>query len=215
MQGDSIVVEAHHRRAANGICKLIVDAIKGSAAPCVVTIAGESGSGKSEIARALADALAEHEIPSLILQQDDYFKLPPRSNDSARRKDIGWVGPQEVHLDVMNSNLEAFIGGADTLQKPLVNYTDDAISEETLAVNDARVLIVEGTYTTLLKNVDTRVFIDRSYLETRKHREKRARHASELDPFIDRVLAIEHEIIASHKIRATVIIDSNYEASPA
>ncbi len=37
-------------------------------------------------------------------------------------------------------------------------------------------MIAEGTYTTLLPNADTRVFIDRTYLETRAHREKRARH---------------------------------------
>ena len=78
----------------------------------------------------------------------------------------------------------------------------------------ARVLITEGTYTILLDNVDTHVFIDRTFEQTRAHREKRSRDAAELDPFIDRVLAIEHDIISSHKSRAEIVISPDYEASP-
>jgi uridine kinase len=97
--------------------------------------------------------------------------------------------------------------------KPLVVYERDEVVEETLLLEKAQALIAEGTYTTLLANVDTRVFIDRTYLETRAHREKRARHVSELDPFIDRVLAIEHEIIASHKRDADLIVATDYTVS--
>ena len=44
-------------------------------------------------------------------------------------------------------------------------------------------LIAEGTYTTLLENVDYRVFIDRDYHDTRGDREERARqHIAGLEP---------------------------------
>lgn len=78
-------------------------------------------------------------------------------------------------------------------------------------VGDARVAIAEGTYTTLLRNVHTRVFIARNHLETRAHREKRIRHESELDEFIDRVLEIEHGIISLHRAKADIIITKDYE----
>jgi uridine kinase len=213
MQGDSIVVEEHHRRAGRGICEQVLPDVQGTDGRYAITVAGESGSGKSETAQALADALAQYRIGCRILQQDDYFVYPPRSNDRARRRDIAWVGPQEVRIDVLDDNVQAFLRGATRLVKPLVVYDRDEITEETLEFGDARVLVAEGTYTTLLANVDTRVFIDRSYLETRAHREKRARHRSELDPFIDRVLAIEHEIISSHKADADLIITSDYTVS--
>jgi uridine kinase len=213
MRGDTIIVEAHHRAAAAAIVPVIIDAIRTSGGKYTITVAGESGSGKSETATAIAEALAEQDISSVIFQQDDYFVYPPKSNDKARRADIGWVGPQEVKLDLLDSHLKAFRDGAESIEKPLVVYEDDAVTSEDMSLKDATVAIAEGTYTTLLDNADTRVFIDRSYEDTRAHREKRKRHESELDPFIDEVLRIEHDIISSHKPRADIVIGRDYTVS--
>ena len=215
MQGDSIVVEEHHRRAARAISKHILPRLVDADTRYVITVAGESGSGKSETAQASADELSRHGIECGILQQDDYFVYPPISNDRARRRDIGWVGPQEVRIDVLDANLREFLDGATALVKPLVVYDEDKVVEETIEVASTRVLVAEGTYTTLLMNANTRVFIDRTYVETRAHREKRARHRAELDPFIDRVLAIEHDIIAAHKDNADLIVNADYEVTVA
>jgi uridine kinase len=213
MRGDTIIVEPHHRAAAAAIVPMIIDAIRASGGKYTITVAGESGSGKSETAMAIAEALAEQSISSVIFQQDDYFVYPPKSNDKARRADIGWVGPQEVKLDLLDSHLKAFRDGAESIEKPLVVYEDDAVTSEDMSLKDAAVAIAEGTYTTLLDKADTRVFIDRSYEDTRAHREKRKRHESELDPFIDEVLRIEHDIISSHKPRADIVIGRDYTVS--
>lgn len=213
MKGDSVVVEAHHRKAASGIVPLLLPALEGSDARHTVSIAGQSGSGKSETAVALSDALGAHGIPCVILQQDDYFVYPPKTNDATRRKDIDWVGPQEVRLDLMDAHVGAFLAGEVEVEKPLVDYASDSIGSETVTFGPAQVLIAEGTYTTRLENCRTHVFIDRTYRETRKHREKRMRDASELDPFIDRVLEIEHGIISSHKPRADIIVESDYDVT--
>lgn len=210
MQGDTIIIEEHHRSAAKAILPVILPLIQAANGKYTLSVAGESGSGKSETATAIADALAENGIKSLIFQQDDYFVYPPKSNDKARRKDIEWVGSQEVKLDLLDSNLQTFLDGANQIEKPLVIYKDDKIVSETMEVNDAQVAIAEGTYTSLLENLKTRIFIDRNYSDTRAHREKRSRHKSELDPFIDSVLNIEHEIISSHKERANIIINKDY-----
>lgn len=215
MQGDSVVVEEHHRKAAAGIVELMLPVLEKASGRHTVSIAGQSGSGKSETAVALADALAEHGIECAILQQDDYFVYPPRTNDRARREDIGWVGPQEVRLDLMDDHMAAFLDGAQQIEKPLVDYRSDTIGSEVVKFGAARVLIAEGTYTTLLEHCKTHVFIDRTYLETRRHRQKRMRDASELDPFIDRVLEIEHGIISSHKARARIIVDADYDVAAA
>lgn len=213
MKGDSVVVEAHHRKAASGIVPLLLPVLEGSDARHTVSIAGQSGSGKSETAVALSDAFGAQGIPCVILQQDDYFVHPPKTNDLTRRKDIDWVGPQEVRLDLMDAHVGAFLAGETQVEKPLVDYASDSIGNETLSFGPAQVLIAEGTYTTRLENCRTHVFIDRTYRETRKHREKRMRDASELDPFIDRVLEIEHGIISSHKPRADIIIESDYDVT--
>lgn len=213
MKGDSIVIEQHHRRAAKGICDHILPALQQSERHHVFSVAGESGSGKSETAAALAEELKKNAIASVILQQDDYFVYAPHSNDRARRKDIQWVGPQEVRLELLDNNLKQFLAGVPSLIKPLVVYQEDQIVDEEIDVGEVQVAIAEGTYTTLLEQVDTRVFIDRTYLDTRAHREKRARHQSELDPFIDRVLAIEHDIISAHKSKADLIVHNDYSVT--
>ncbi len=215
MEGDRIVIEPHHQRAARGIDAYLAGQGLPGSERFVITVAGESGSGKSETAAALAEALAARGIDSVIFQQDDYFVYPPKSNDRARREDIDWVGPGEVRLALLDAHLGAFRRGDKALTKPLVRYADDRVDEEILDLEGFGVAIAEGTYTTLLESVDLHVFIDRTWEQTRAHREKRSRHASELDPFIDRVLEIEHAIISPHKQRADLIIDPDYAVHPA
>ena len=215
MTGDSIIIEAHHRKAASGVCDIVLPRLKSRDERYVLTVAGESGSGKSETAAAIAEELATEGIESFIFQQDDYFVHPPKSNDRARREDIAWVGTQEVKLALLDSHLDAFRQGAASIVKPLVLYAEDTVTEEEADIGQAQVAIAEGTYTTLLDNVDCHVFIDRSHHQTRAHREKRIRDKSELDPFIDQVLAIEHEVISANKSRAHIIVHDDYSVSPA
>jgi len=213
MRGDTIIIEEHHRRAAAGIVPALLPKIRESGGKYTLSVAGESGSGKSETATAIADALAVEGIQSVIFQQDDYFVYPPKSNDRARRDDIEWVGPQEVRLDLLDQHLDAFRGGATSIDKPLVVYETDSVTAEDMPTAEARVAIAEGTYTSLLENVDTRVFIARDFEETRAHREKRKRDAAELDPFIDEVLKIEHAIISEHRARADIVINADYSVA--
>jgi len=215
MRGDTIIVEAHHRKAAEKIIPLILPEIEASPAKYTLTVAGESGSGKSEMATAIAELLEKNGISCVILQQDDYFVYPPKTNDATRRKDIAWVGTQEVRLDLLDEHLQSFRDGTDSLEKPLVEYEADTITVENMEVGQARVAIAEGTYTTALNVVDTHIFIDRSYEDTRAHREKRNRDASELDQFTDGVLKIEHDIISAQKPRAKIVINTDYSVSVA
>ncbi|MGB5261772.1 MAG: hypothetical protein WBO34_14805 [Gammaproteobacteria bacterium] len=210
MQGDTIIIEEHHHRAAISVAARLLPAIQTFDGKYTISVAGESGAGKSEIAVAIARHLEVAEIPCLVIQQDDYFLYPPKINDLTRRKDISWAGPQEVRLDLMSAHLEAFIDNEPAVEKPLVVYEEDRIDAEILQMKDARVAIVEGTYTTKVEHVETRVFIDRDYRDTRKHRERRNRDAAELDDFIDRVLVIEHEIISADRERADIIINRDY-----
>jgi uridine kinase len=76
-------------------------------------------------------------------------------------------------------------------------------------VGDFDVLIAEGTYTSLLKYVDLRVFIDRDYHKTLEARKRRARDTFE--PFIEDVLRREHEIISQHRELADVVIPEAYD----
>lgn len=209
MRGDIILVGEEHRAAATRIVDHLIDDIRATDRRFTITVAGESGSGKSEMGRALADELGERGIDAAVLQQDDYYVLPPRFNDAARRANMDWVGTTEVRLDLLDEHLKAAQDGADEVVKPLVIYEDNRIGEETTSLAGVEVVIAEGVYTSLCDHVDRRVFIARNRLETMEHRMKRGRE--EFDPFIEEVLVTEHEIISQHRELADVVISKEYD----
>jgi len=209
MRGDRLLIEPCHRKAAEAIRHALdTNCSSTGRTPVVVSIGGESGSGKSEIGRALADLYANDGKAVVLLQQDDYFRLPPKTNEQKRRRNIGWVGMEEVRLDLLDAHLMELREGASELVKPLVDYAANEITDEALQVKNVEIVIVEGTYTTVLKSVDSRVFIDRTYIQTAASRRRRARDAQ--DPFIDQVLELEHQIIAAHIERADIVVTSDY-----
>jgi len=209
VRGDKLVIEPWHVKVALEARELLLPHITGNEGRFVITIAGESGSGKTEIAAVLSQSLSELGVGNIILQQDDYFVYPPRTNEQVRRKDITSAGPGEVHLDLLDQNLADILEGRSQITKPLVVFEEDRITEETVSLDGVQAVIVEGTYTSALKNAHRRLFIDRTYVDTRETRRLRARETQ--DAFLEKVLEIEHGIISSHRSRADIIITRDYE----
>lgn len=209
MIGDKLKIQQFHIDAAREIAELLAPSIKASERKCVLTVAGESGAGKSEIAYALSEKLSAEGINCAILQQDDYFVYPPKTNAEMRRKDLAHVGISEVKLSTIDQNLQDILDGMGAIEKPLVVYEEDRITGERLSMDGVKVVIVEGTYVTLLEKAHHRVFIDRTYLDTAKARQERAREKQ--DNHLEKVLEIEHDIISRHKSKADVIVTREYK----
>ncbi len=211
MKGDIIVVEEHHRNAAREIVKKSIDRIMDHPKRYSMTVAGESGSGKSETARAIADELETHGLKSVVLGQDDYFHLPPKLNDARRREDPSWLGPHvEVNITVLQKNIDHALQGAPHIVKPLIDYDEAFVGKEEIDLSEVKVIIAEGTYTSFLKNIDTKIFIARNRLDTLEHRKKRNRGNEVHDPFIEDILKTEHKIIAGHIFLADFVITKDY-----
>jgi uridine kinase len=211
MKGDKLVLQDYHRRAASEIVAHIIQDIRKKKTRYIITVAGESGSGKSETGKAIADELVKFGIKSVLLGQDDYFVLPPKSNDLKRREDPEWLGSHvEVKLDALELNLLDAIHGKNEIRKPLVDYDSNTIEDETINLDGIKVLIAEGTYTSLLKHVDTKIFICKNWIDTLEHRQKRMRGNEVGDPFIEQVLSMEHKIIAGHKQLADILITKDF-----
>jgi uridine kinase len=212
MKGDIILIEEYHQRVARLIVQKISDKIEACSRRYIITVAGESGSGKSETGKAIQNELEANGIKTVLIGQDDYFILPPHTNAARRRQDQNWLGPQtEVKMDVMEQNLLDAVNGENAFTKPLIDYINDVILEERVDLRGVKVIIAEGTYTSLLKNVDVRIFIDRTYSNTLAHRKKRSRGTEANDPFIEQTLANEHKIIVKHKKLADIIITKDYD----
>ena len=176
----------------------------------VIGVAGESGSGKSTTAVALARELAGDGLPAVVLHQDDYFVRPPRTNHEFRLRDITAVGPHEVDLARLAEHVAAFREGRDGVAVPAVDYRANAFRTRLVDFAHARVLVVEGTYVLMLPDLDARVFLESTYEDTRARRLARARDRDVDSPFDRRVLAIEHEIIRRQGAVADVLIDREF-----
>jgi len=210
MKGDILIIDENHRKAARQIVDIIFNKIFENKNKYVISIAGESGAGKSEIAVSVKELLENKKIKSYIFVQDDYFVYPPKTNARQRKEDVSRVGMQEVQLDLLDRNLKDALEGGFIIKKPLVDFNADTIGEELADLTEYKVLIVEGTYTSTLKNVDCKVFIDRNIYDTIESRKKRAREKQ--DDFLDKILIIEHEIISKHKAFANIIITKSFDA---
>lgn len=212
MKGDIIILEEHHKKAAYTIVSQIVEKIKHKSARYTISVAGESGSGKSETAVALADELEKYGVKSVVLAQDDYFHLPPKSNDLKRKEDHEWLGPHtEIKFDILENNLKDAINWKDEITKPLIDYNQNSVEEMKVNLIGIKVVIAEGTYTSLLKHLDTRIFIARNRLDTLEHRIKRNRGNEIRDSFTEQILITEHKIIAGHRQLADFVITKEYE----
>jgi uridine kinase len=207
MEGDKLLIGDHHTARAKELCVHIAEKLMPR---MVVTVAGESGAGKSETASEIVRLLCDQGHKAEVVQQDDYFVFPPKTNHEMRRRNVEQVGLYEVKLGLLDSNLRSFKRGEDSIYRPLVNYDADSITMCERDLEDVEILVAEGTYTTGLAFADLRIFIARDYDDTAAHRKARGRDAD--DAFIDEVLLREHEIISGHRKLADYIISRDFES---
>lgn len=174
----------------------------------VIGVCGESGSGKSVTAICLQKDLERQNIPAVILHQDSYYKLPPKENHARRKADISWVGYNEVQFDLIRANIEQFRSHAEKMTVPVVDYEKNIFLEREVDIKDTQVLIVEGVYTFIIDEFDYKIYMERNFKDTLENRKKRTRET--YDPFVERVLNIEHELILPLREKADVLISKQY-----
>jgi uridine kinase len=205
-----------HKHAARIIISGIIDEIRKKHGRYIITIAGETGSGKTETGKEIVNELESQGLGAILLGQDNYFFLPPKANDASRKSDPEWLGPhKEVNLSLLEKNLIDSIRGVDSIVVPHIDYYSNNESRQSVSLINIKVLVVEGTYTSLLKHVDTKIFIDADYKDTLKYRKMRNRGNEVDDPFTEGILETEHKIIAGHKFLADFIITKSYEVITA
>jgi uridine kinase len=205
-----------HEKAAEAIVSRIIGRIEQAGRRYTITLAGESGSGKTMTGKALVSALEKRGRSAIVLGQDNYFVLPPEANDRQRKADHTWLGPhREVNLDLMDRHLKEAREGAASLDIPHIEYYTNISTINKINIEKCSVIIAEGTYTSLLRNVDTRIFIDEDYNATLKFRKQRNRGNEVNDPFVENILETEHKIIAGHRFLADFIINENLDVKAA
>ncbi|MDX1471078.1 MAG: hypothetical protein R3213_06245 [Flavobacteriaceae bacterium] len=191
------------------ISNYVISLIKSEKIPnskFVISVGGESGCGKTSLAYSLkTDIETLSDYQGIIFHQDDYFNLPPYDNHEARLQDISRVGIQEVNLKLLDLHLQNFKQKQLHIEKPLVNYVENSLVTEKVDLENVDFCIVEGTYSTLLKAPDYKIFMKMDYLQSKSKRMERNR--DRMGEFIEEVLNIEHKIIQPHYSKADLIIE--------
>jgi len=128
--------------------------------PLVIGIAGGSGSGKSTVARKVAEALSQSSVA--FLDMDAYYHnfahLPMEE-----RKRVNWDHPDSFDTTLLVSQVQALCAGR-SVDKPVYDFVTHTRSERTERVNPADVLVLDGILLfvdeALRGLCDVKVFVD-------------------------------------------------------
>lgn len=158
--------------------------------PLIIGIAGGSGSGKSTVARNVADALATLSVA--FIDMDAYYRNFIELTLEQRRL-LNWDHPDAFDFDLLTSHLES-LARRDTIDKPVYDFVTHLRCDETIPVKPSDVIVIDGILLFVDERVrdlcDIKVFVDADAdvrLIRRLQRDMSAR-GRPLDEIIDQYL---------------------------
>jgi uridine kinase len=148
--------------------------------PLLIGIAGGTGSGKSTVARKIADGLPADSVA--VIDHDSYYR--DRSDLSYQaRSHLNFDHPDALDNDLLVQHLEALRAGRG-VDVPIYDFKTHARLAERRRVEPPRILIVEGILVFVEERVrnllDVKVFVDtdadiRVFRRVRRDLEQRGR----------------------------------------
>lgn len=117
--------------------------------PLIIGIAGGTGSGKSTLAQRIAGALPTARVS--FIDMDAYYRDHRHLTMEERRR-VNWDHPDAFDIALLASHLEA-LGRGEAIDKPVYDFTQHARSAQTVRVEPADVIVIDG----ILLLVDERV----------------------------------------------------------
>jgi uridine kinase len=126
----------------------------------IIGIAGGSGSGKSTVVKQVIKHLPKEAVT--VIPQDAYYKDNGHKSAEERAK-INFDHPTSIEWGLLIKQLETLRTGTP-VEMPIYSYVTCARSKETIVINPAQVIIVEGililTNPRLRSKMDIKVFVD-------------------------------------------------------
>ncbi|MCX5760473.1 MAG: uridine kinase [Gemmatimonadetes bacterium] len=117
--------------------------------PLIIGIAGGTGSGKSTVARRIAEALTPASVA--FLDMDAYYRNFVQLTLDERRK-VNWDHPDAFDIDLMVAHLDQ-LASRQGIDKPVYDFVEHARAAETKPIAPADVIVIDG----ILLFVDERV----------------------------------------------------------
>ena len=178
----------------------------------VIGIAGGSGSGKSTVARRVAESLAGSSVA--FIDMDAYYINFAHLPMEERRK-VNWDHPDAFDWELLIEHLDALRAGK-SVRKPVYDFVTHTRSDRTEPIPPADVIVVDGILLFADERVrdrcDVKVFVDadadiRLLRRIRRDFEERGRPVGEiLDQYQATVQPMHLQFVEPSKRYADVIV---------
>ena len=210
MLEDVLLINEKHQKAAAQIVELILAKKKEK---MIVAISGESGSGKSELAHAVAKLLnKKHDIVAKTLHTDNFYNTLPKKRRAWREQEgiENVVGYSEYLWDEIKQVIKEFKKGRKSFM-PCVDLITEQV--DVLGTNFKKVdmLVMDGLYAIKTKKADLRFYINLTYQETKSKHVKDTRGKEVMDEGRWATLEQEHKVVTSLKPRADYLITADFD----
>jgi uridine kinase len=180
--------------------------------PLVIGIAGGSGSGKSTVARKVAESLRTQSVA--FLDMDAYYRNFAHLPMEERRR-INWDHPEAFDVDLLVAQLGSLVAG-EAILKPVYDFVHHVRSARTERVEPADVVVVDGILLFVDERVralcDVKVFVDadadeRLIRRIRRDMKHRGRALDEiLEQYLSTVQPMHLQFVEPSKRYADIII---------
>jgi uridine kinase len=180
--------------------------------PLIIGIAGGSGSGKSTVARNVAQALSA--VSVAFIDMDGYYRNFAHLSLDERRT-INWDHPDAFDWDLLITHLETLSRG-EAVDKPEYDFVTHTRAGRTIRVPAAEVVVVDGILLFADERAralcDVKVFVDadadiRLIRRIRRDISKRGRSLDEiLDQYLTTVQPMHLQFVEPSKRYADVIV---------
>ena len=179
----------------------------------IIGVAGGSGSGKSTVARRIAEA-ADAGMSVALVDMDAYYRNHTGMTLDERRR-LNWDHPDAFDFDLLVSHLDALSRG-EAVEKPVYNYVTHLRESHTVCIAPADAVVIDGILLFVDERVrdrcDVKAFVDtdadvRLIRRIRRDMAKRGRPLQEiLDQYLNTVRPMHEQFVEPSKRHADLIV---------
>ena len=180
--------------------------------PLIIGVAGGTGSGKSTVARNVAQALQAESV--VFIDMDAYYRNYGHLSLVERRK-VNWDHPDAFDWELLVDQL-ARLSAGESIEKPVYDFVSHTRTDRTVVVPPAQVVVIDGILLFSDSRVrdlcDVKVFVDadadvRLIRRIRRDMAKRGRPLDEiLDQYLTSVQPMHLQFVEPSKRYADVIV---------
>lgn len=189
--------------------------------PLIIGIAGGSGSGKSTVAKRIAEAVGRAHVA--FIDMDAYYRDHRHLTLDERRR-VNWDHPDAFDMALLAQHLNALSGG-ETIDKPVYDFVSHLRAPETVRIAPTDVIVIDGILLLVDERVraacDVKVFVDtdadiRLIRRIRRDLAVRGRPLEAiLDQYLDTVQPMHLQFVEPSKRYADLIIPRGGENTVA